>query len=406
MKAGAVARVKSGPISIAIYHLASKDTYEAKWKEDGRERRLKNKDLDELKRRLRKQARRLAGNSPAVETLTDDEKAILQEIRRRRITLADLATIHTAEPVTVDDAITQFLEDKRDTSADNQLTLRTHLRQFAKTFGKRNINTVTTQELDGWLRKIAPGLRTKKNKRGCLVSLWRWARDKGQLPLHDRTAAERTSMPSERRQKRERVVETWAAEELEQILKVVPHTHLPWVILASFAGIRTRELFENKRSIAPSKEVLQWEHITLTGAEPRIVVPASVAKVPSKRTIPISPQLAKWLRPYKGRTGPICPGLVPWNAPRKTAAIPNPQSVNQIIADAVGVPFKKNGLRHSFGTYRTLMVGHVGPVALEMGNSEAKVKENYFDAGKTKQEAKDWFAITPAKVSRKLEVVA
>jgi len=406
MKAGAVARVKSGPISIAIYHLASKDTYEAKWKEDGRERRLKNKDLDELKRRLRKQARRLAGNSPAVETLTDDEKAILQEIRRRRITLADLATIHTAEPVTVDDAITQFLEDKRDTSADNQLTLRTHLRQFAKTFGKRNINTVTTQELDGWLRKIAPGLRTKKNKRGCLVSLWRWARDKGQLPLHDRTAAERTSMPSERRQKRERVVETWAAEELEQILKVVPHTHLPWVILASFAGIRTRELFENKRSIAPSKEVLQWEHITLTGGEPRIVVPASVAKVPSKRTIPISSQLAKWLRPYKGRTGPICPGLVPWNAPRKTAAIPNPQSVNQIIADAVGVPFKKNGLRHSFGTYRTLMVGHVGPVALEMGNSEAKVKENYFDAGKTKQEAKDWFAITPAKVSRKLEVVA
>ena len=178
------------------------------------------------------------------------------------------------------------------------------------------------------------------------------------------------------------------------------------MILASFAGIRTRELFENKRSIAPSKEVLQWEHITLTGDEPRIVVPASVAKVPSKRTIPISPQLAKWLRPYKGRTGPICPGLVPWNAPRKTAAIPNPQSVNQIIADAVGVPFKKNGLRHSFGTYRTLMVGHVGPVALEMGNSEAKVKENYFDAGKTKQEAKDWFAITPTKVRRKLEVVA
>lgn len=406
MKAGAVARVKSGPISIAIYHLASKDTYEAKWKEDGRERRLKNKDLDELKRRLRKQAKRLAGNSPAVETLTDDEKAILQEIRRRGITQADLATIHTAEPITIDDAITQFLEDKRDTSADNQLTLRTHLRQFAKTFGKRNINTVTTQELDGWLRKIAPGLRTRKNKRGCLVNLWRWARDKGQLPLHDRTAAERTSMPSERRQKRERVTETWAAEELEQILKVVPHTHLPWVILSAFAGIRTRELFENKRSIAPSKDVLQWEHITLTGDEPRIVVPASVAKVPRKRTIPISSQLAKWLRPYKGRTGPICPGLEPWKAPRKTAAIPNPQSVNQIIAVALGVPFKKNGLRHSFGTYRTLMVGHVGPVALEMGNSEARVKENYFDAGKTKQEAKDWFAITPAKVSRKLEVVA
>jgi len=406
MSRGAVANVKSGRFSIPIYYLPSVESYEAKWEEDGRERRIRNKDVDELKKRLRKVAKRLAGNSPAIECLTDDELAILHEVRRKGITLVDLATIHTAEPVSVVDAISQFLEDKRDTSADNQLTLRTHLNQFAKKFGRRQLNAVTTQEMDGWLRKIAPGLRTRKNKRACLVNLWRWARDKGLLPLHDRTAAERTSMPSERRQKRERVVETWAAEELEKILKVVPHTHLPWVILSSFAGIRTRELFENKRSIAPSKEVLQWEHITLTGDEPRIVVPASVAKVPTKRTIPISSQLAKWLRPYKGRTGPICPGLEPWKAPRKSTAIPNPQSVNQIIADAAGVPFKKNGLRHSFGTYRTLMVGHVGPVALEMGNSEAKVKEHYFDAGKTKQEAKDWFSITPARVSRKLEVVA
>jgi len=406
MSKGVVATAKSGPVVIPIYYLPSRETFTAKWKEGGRERLLRNKDLDQLRKEARKVAKRLAGNSPAIESLSDDELSILHEIRRKGITLADLATIHTAEPVSVVAAISQFLEDKRDTSADNQLTLRTHLNQFAQKFGRRQINAVTTQEMDGWLRKIAPGLRTRKNKRACLVNLWRWARDKGLLPLHDRTAAERTSMPSERRQKRERVVETWAAEELEQILKVVPHTHLPWVILAGFAGIRTRELFANNRSIAPSKAVLHWEHIILTGDEPRIVVPASVAKVPTKRTIPISTQLAKWLRPYKGRTGPICTGLEPWKAPRKSTAIPNPQSVNQIIADAVGVPFKKNGLRHSFGTYCTLIVGHVGPVALRMGNSEAKVKEHYFYAGKTQQEAKDWFAITPSKVNRKLEVVA
>ena len=406
MKQGLIARVKSGQVTIPIYWEEAGELYGARWTEDGRQRRRRGKDLGKLKVEARKVAKRLAGNVPDVEDITDDDMAILREIRRRGITMADLSTVHTAESVSVVDAISQFLEDKRDTSADNQLTLRTHLNQFAQKFGRRQLNAVTTQEMDGWLRKIAPGLRTRKNKRACLVNLWRWARDKGLLPLHDRTAAERTSMPSERRQKRERVVETWAAEELEQILKVVPHTHLPWVILAAFAGIRTRELFANNRSIAPSKEVLHWEHIILIGDEPRIVVPASVAKVPTKRTVPISAQLIKWLRPYKGRTGPICPGLEPWKAPRKSAAIPNPQSVNQIIADAVGVPFKKNGLRHSFGTYCTLIVGHVGPVALQMGNSEAKVKEHYFDAGKTKQEAKDWFAITPSKVNRKLEVVA
>ena len=400
--------VRSGPVRIQVCKEVEGDKilYGARWTEAGVRKRFRKKSLVEAKTEARRIAKRLAGNLPDVEDVTDDDMAILREIRRRGITMADLSTIRTTEPVFVVDAISQFLEDKRETSADNQLTLRTHLNQFAKKFGRRQLNSVTTQEMNQWLRKIAPGLRTRKNKRACLVNLWRWARDNDLLPPHDRTAAERTSRPSARKQKRDKVVETWSAEEMAKILRAVPHPYLPWVILSGFAGIRTLELFPDTRSIAPPKDVLHWGHITLTGDEPRIFVPASVAKDCRDRTIPISAQLAKWLRPYKARTGPVCPVMRPWKAPRKSAANPNPQTATQIIAGAVGVPFKKNGLRHSFGTYRTLVVGHVGPVSLEMGNSEAKVKENYLNARKTKQEAKDWFAITPSKVNRKLEVVA
>ena len=97
MKSGRVATVKSGPVSIGIYHLKSKDTYEAKWKEDGRDRRLKNKNLEELKRRLRKQAKRLSGNAPAAETLTADELRMVQVIREKGITMADLESVQTYE---------------------------------------------------------------------------------------------------------------------------------------------------------------------------------------------------------------------------------------------------------------------------------------------------------------------
>ena len=134
MSRGAVANVKSGRFSVPIYYLPSVESYEAKWEEDGRERRIRNKDVDELKKRLRKVAKRLAGNSPAIESLTDDELAILQEIRRKGVTLADLETLQTVESVTVAEASKRLLEAKADTSTDNQRTLRTHL--LASPLGK------------------------------------------------------------------------------------------------------------------------------------------------------------------------------------------------------------------------------------------------------------------------------
>ena len=400
--------VKYGPITIPVYYLTAKDTYESKWKEEGRERRIKNKDYNKLRDKVRDAAKRLAKSSPTIETLSAEEKLIIEEVRRRNITLADVATIHTSEPVTVTEAIAKFLKSKQDASTDHQLTLRTHLNQFAKTFGQRNINGITALELDEWLLDIAPGLRTRKNKRAVIVSLWRWARDKGMLPIQDRTAAERTSTVSKDALKRQtKRAETWSPEEIRSILKIVPQEYVPWVVLSGFAGVRSRELFPNNRTVGVQKEVLCWENIEWDCEDgPRIFVPREVAKAPVDRTIPLTPQLVKWLTPYRGKTGPICGIMEPWKAPRKTGANPEPKALTQIISEALGVPFKKNALRHSFGTYRVLETDHVGRVALQMGNSEARVKANYLNPSRTKAEAKAWFSVIPTTVRRKLEVVA
>ncbi|HJM62860.1 MAG TPA: hypothetical protein QGF50_04030 [Roseibacillus sp.] len=402
MSRGAVANVKSGRFSVPIYYLPSVESYEAKWEEDGRERRIRNKDVDELKKRLRKVAKRLAGNSPAIESLTDDELAILQEIRRKGVTLADLETLQTVESVTVAEASKRLLEAKADTSTDNQRTLRTHLNQFGRKFGKRVISSITTTEIDAWLRKAAETSRTRRNKRSSLVTLWRWARDKGLLPQTLRTVAERTDFPSLRKQKRDLVIETWSPAELRTILKTVPPAYLPWVALSAFAGLRSLELFPGEKDPGNRKQVLVWEDIMLTGREPRIVVPAAVSKTAEKRTVPVSKQLAAWLRTVPSRKGPVCPVTVPWKGVKSRGG----KSVIDLITDALGGPWKTNALRHSFGTYRVLQLDAVGKVALEMGNSERMVKSHYYDAGRKKAEAKRWFELGPDKVSRKLEVVA
>ena len=44
-----------------------------------------------------------------------------------------------------------------------------------------------------------------------------------------------------------------------------------------------------------------------------------------------------------------------------------------------GVKWKRNALRHSFGSYRMEQTKNAGQVVLEMGNSAAVVMKHYFE---------------------------
>jgi hypothetical protein len=56
--------------------------------------------------------------------------------------------------------------------------------------------------------------------------------------------------------------------------------------------------------------------------------------------------------------------------------------------------YKRNALRHSFGSYRIEMVKNAGQVALEMGNSAAIVMRHYFDIVEARA-AKEYWNIGP-----------
>ncbi len=94
----------------------------------------------------------------------------------------------------------------------------------------------------------------------------------------------------------------------------------------------------------------------------------------------MSENLAEWLAPYRGKSGPIFKA--------------NPRNRMAKVSKASGVPWKRNALRHSFGSYRMEQTKNAGQVALEMGNSAAVVMKHYFEIVDAK-DAKAYWSIKP-----------
>jgi hypothetical protein len=71
---------------------------------------------------------------------------------------------------------------------------------------------------------------------------------------------------------------------------------------------------------------------------------------------------------------------------------------------ASGVKWKRNALRHSFGSYRMEQTKNEGHVALEMGNSPKVVKDHYFEIDE--RAAHEYWSIKPPRADRKIVAIA
>jgi integrase len=117
-----------------------------------------------------------------------------------------------------------------------------------------------------------------------------------------------------------------------------------------------------------------------------IEVAAHKAKTATRRIVPVSDNLAKWLA----------------IAPRNSSDRIWPHSKAYFFeglrnaADDAGITWKQNALRHSFISYRLAEIQDVNRVALEAGNSPQMIFRHYRELA-TPQEAKTWFAIVPSQ---------
>jgi integrase len=249
-------------------------------------------------------------------------------------------------------------------------TLRTYLNRFADSF-QTNIGSINTGAIALWLDSLKVGPRSRNNVRQAIVTLFNFARRRGYLPKSEMTEA----ADVETIRDRDGEIAILTPAQLTKLLRKSKPEYQLYFVLAAFTGIRSAELLR-----------LEWSEINFEKGH--IEIKARKAKTATRRLVPIQPNLAKWLEPYRASQGKI---------------FKSRRSVDSAIkfARRLGIPWKANCLRHSYVTYRLSMLPDAGRIALETGNSPAKIFTTYRELDRQNQ-AQEWFAIEPSRRSSRI----
>jgi integrase len=265
----------------------------------------------------------------------------------------------------VGDVVDELLKVKENAGLSDRYikTLRTYLLRFANSF-QTNIGSIGTGAIVRWLDSVKVGPRSRNNIRQAIVTLFNFARCRGYLPKGETTEA--ADVETARDHDGEIAILT--PDQLKKLLGKSKPLYQLYFALAAFTGIRSAELLR-----------LEWSEINFE--EGHIEVKARKAKTATRRVVPIQPNLAKWLEPYRGSKGKL---------------FKSRRVVDSAIkfAKRLRIPWKANCLKHSYATYRLSIVPDAGRIALEMGNSPAKLFTSYRELDRHNH-APEWFAIEP-----------
>jgi integrase len=233
---------------------------------------------------------------------------------------------------------------------------------LAKAFPGQTLADLKTAELDAWFSGLPFAPKTKNGMRIVLVACGNWAEGRGYLVKGG------SPFPAMVRYKETKSsVSMFTPEQIARLLAKADDTLRPFLAIGAFAGLRMAEL-----------QRLDWSEIDLERGF--ITVAASKAKTRQRRLVPISDNLKLWLTPCKQAIGPVCAHQRP-----------------QIAAGALCEDFSwaKNGLRHSYISYRLAVLHDTARVALEAGNSPEVIFGHYRELV-TPKAARAWFSIVPA----------
>jgi integrase len=266
--------------------------------------------------------------------------------------------------ITVTEAVDKMIEQKRkDGLSDRHVEdLDSRLSRFATNF-QCQLSMVTGPQITAWLRGLSLSPRSQNNYRMAIQTLVSYAKESGYL------SRDWDEFETVKKQKEKNgTPEIFTPEEIKALLGKANDKLRPYVAIAAFAGVRQAEL-----------ERLDWSKVDV--ASGYITIDASIAKTNSRRVIPMPDNLKLWLAKLAKKQGPVCEYQNVTNELLK-------------LATEAEVKWKTNGLRHSFGSYRTGQTSDIPRVSYEMGNSPSMVKQHYMNLV-TPEQAKEWFAVVP-----------
>jgi integrase len=302
--------------------------------------------------------RRLAEYGESINDAIEFRIDHLERVRRHGITVAQLAD--------------EVLEAKRrDGRSEVYLRdLRYRLSKFVQDFGARPIAGITVDELDNWLRALPYSPQSRTNYRTIIGLLFSYAESRG---IIERNPILRTAKPK----LVDKPPEIFAVDELRALLENANRIHpdvLPMLAIGAFAGLREAEI-----------QRLDWSEVDL--ARGHIEVKAAKAKSARRRIVPILPNLAAWLRHYSGLVGQLVP-----DAARG--------KLDRVRKDAGLARWPKNGLRHSFTSYRLAAIHDAPRVASELGHTTPQLLYSTYRELVRPEEAERYWKIAPTAATK------
>jgi integrase len=174
----------------------------------------------------------------------------------------------------------------------------------------------------------------------------------------------------EKRTEKPSPVEIFTPSELTALFKNASPEIATCIALSAFCGLRSQEILS-----------LEWSDVD---RRPGFVeIAASKSKTQTRRLVPISDNLSRWL------------AIAPRNAARvwQHSKAWFFEAIRNTASDAK-LTWKQNALRHSFISYRLAEIQDVNRVALEAGNSPQMIFRHYRELA-TPEQARTWFEIKP-----------
>lgn len=394
-KTSRVELIKDGSTTVRLYTIKRRGrvVHSVASYLDGKRQLKQFTEYTEAREEAKAIARRLSSGQKKVLSLTDDdawayEKAVdylrpwnvdvavaCREYSQARLALKNhdsvvdaakfFQTHHGQRPnKTVGEVVHELLQERADRSKKYVNDLKFRLNRFA-TDNNLHIADVTPQQISSWIRSLKLRPRSQFNFRAILTTLFRYAVDQGYLP-EGRTAPEKVKLYDVE----DTEIEIFTPDELEKIIAVATPRTINYIVLGAFAGIRTAEILR-----------LKWEDIDLESGF--IELKAGNTKTRSRRLVPIADNLRQWLTPRHKTSGPMV-----------TLKRPD-ESIGEVCLNhKPRILWKRNGLRHSFASYRYAITQNENLVAAEMGNSPTMIHAHYRQVAKPEQ-ARAWFAIVP-----------
>jgi integrase len=297
---------------------------------------------------------KLAEHGKTINDATDFYLDHLERVLRCKTTVSQLAA--------------ELLEAKRNEkrSAVYLRDLRNRLAVFCRDFGDQRIASVSTPEISNWIRNLTGAPQTRRNFRTIISVLFGYAVQRGML---DSNPISRVKVPKPA----DKAPEIFSVDQLQALLNTA-HAKAPDVIpmlaIGAFAGLREAEI---KR--------LDWTEINLRRGY--VEVKAEKAKTAKRRIVRIQPNLAQWLAPYSMMSGLV----VPVNARKKLDTVRRAAELEH---------WSRNGLRHSFASYRYAATNDAATVAAELGHSTTGMLFNTYRELVLPEEAERYWKIIPA----------